>query len=50
MFEVQRLDGEYCASQEIAGCQPFGVWPLSQAAEARFGASSWLSYAPWLHP
>lgn len=38
---MQQLDGDYFASEEISGCQHFGVWPLSQAAEACFGASSW---------
>jgi catechol 2,3-dioxygenase-like lactoylglutathione lyase family enzyme len=38
---LHRLDGDYFATQEIDGCQHFGVWPLSQAAEACFGTSSW---------
>jgi catechol 2,3-dioxygenase-like lactoylglutathione lyase family enzyme len=34
-------DGEYWHSEEIAGSKHFGVWPLSQAAEACFGTRSW---------
>src|SRR4051794_11755469 len=34
-------DGEYFHSEEIAGSKHFGVWPLSQAAEACFGTPSW---------
>jgi catechol 2,3-dioxygenase-like lactoylglutathione lyase family enzyme len=38
---LKQLDGEYFASEEIPGCRHFGVWPLSQAAEACFGNPSW---------
>jgi catechol 2,3-dioxygenase-like lactoylglutathione lyase family enzyme len=31
----------YHHSERIAGCKSFGVWPLSQAAEACFGTSEW---------
>jgi catechol 2,3-dioxygenase-like lactoylglutathione lyase family enzyme len=34
-------DGEYWHSEKIGGSKHFGVWPLSQAAEACFGAPSW---------
>jgi hypothetical protein len=27
--------GDYLHSEQIAGCKSFGIWPLSQAAEAR---------------
>jgi catechol 2,3-dioxygenase-like lactoylglutathione lyase family enzyme len=39
-----RLDGEgdgYYSSGAIPGSNHFGVWPLSQAAEACFGTSEW---------
>ncbi len=32
---------EYHHSEQIAGCKSFGIWPLSQAAEACFGTSEW---------
>jgi catechol 2,3-dioxygenase-like lactoylglutathione lyase family enzyme len=32
---------EYAFSEEIGGCKHFGVWPLSQAAQACFGTSDW---------
>ena len=38
---LKQLDGDYFASEEIAGCTHFGVWPLKQAAEACFGSSTW---------
>jgi catechol 2,3-dioxygenase-like lactoylglutathione lyase family enzyme len=38
------LEGEgdgYYSSGSIPGCNHFGVWPLSQAAEACFGTPQW---------
>ena len=38
------LEGQgngYFHSERIAGCKSFGVWPLSQAAEACFGMPRW---------
>jgi catechol 2,3-dioxygenase-like lactoylglutathione lyase family enzyme len=38
------LEGEgdgYHHSEQIAGCKSFGIWPLSQAAEACFGTPRW---------
>jgi catechol 2,3-dioxygenase-like lactoylglutathione lyase family enzyme len=38
------LEGEgdgYYHSERIAGCKSFGIWPLSQAAEACFGTDQW---------
>ena len=32
---------DYHHSEQIAGCKSFGVWPLSQAAEACFGTAQW---------
>jgi len=34
-------DDEYWHSEKIAGSKHFGVWPLSQAAQACFGTPSW---------
>jgi catechol 2,3-dioxygenase-like lactoylglutathione lyase family enzyme len=36
----------YYHSEQIAGCKSFGIWPLSQAAEACFGASEWPAERP----
>lgn len=36
-------DGEYFHSESIGGSKHFGVWPLSQAAEACFGSRDWPS-------
>lgn len=38
---LKQLDGEYFATDEVAGCGHFGVWPLAQAAEACFGTRTW---------
>ncbi|MHB1517512.1 MAG: VOC family protein [Acidimicrobiales bacterium] len=38
------LQGEgdgYCHSEQITGCKSFGIWPLSQAAQACFGTDQW---------
>ena len=40
------LTGEgdgYLHSEDIDGCKSFGVWPLSQAAQACFGMPDWPS-------
>ena len=39
-------DGEYWHSEEIVGSKHFGVWPLSQAAEACFGTTDWPADRP----
>jgi catechol 2,3-dioxygenase-like lactoylglutathione lyase family enzyme len=40
------VGGEYVHSERIDGCKHFGVWPLSQAAEACFGTTQWPSERP----
>jgi catechol 2,3-dioxygenase-like lactoylglutathione lyase family enzyme len=42
-------DGEYYHSERIGGCKHFGVWPLSQAAEACFGTPQWPAERPVPH-
>jgi catechol 2,3-dioxygenase-like lactoylglutathione lyase family enzyme len=39
-------DGEYVHSEQIDGCKHFGIWPLSQAAEACFGTTKWPTERP----
>jgi catechol 2,3-dioxygenase-like lactoylglutathione lyase family enzyme len=39
-------DGGYYHSEQIGGSKHFGVWPLSQAAEACFGTSEWPAGRP----
>jgi catechol 2,3-dioxygenase-like lactoylglutathione lyase family enzyme len=41
--------GEYHHSEQIAGCKSFGIWPLSQAAEACFGTPEWPAERPVPH-
>ena len=36
----------YVFSEKIGGSKHFGVWPLSQAAEACFGTTTWPSSRP----
>ena len=38
--------GEYLHSEQVAGCKSFGIWPLSQAAEACFGTPKWPAKRP----
>jgi catechol 2,3-dioxygenase-like lactoylglutathione lyase family enzyme len=38
---LEKKDGEYYASEAVDGSKHFGVWPLSQAAEACFGTKEW---------
>ncbi|MHB8431886.1 MAG: glyoxalase [Acidimicrobiales bacterium] len=43
------LQGEgdgYCHSEQITGCKSFGIWPLSQAAQACFGTDQWPTERP----
>jgi catechol 2,3-dioxygenase-like lactoylglutathione lyase family enzyme len=35
--------GEYYSSGEVGGSKHFGVWPLSEAAQACFGTEEWPS-------
>jgi catechol 2,3-dioxygenase-like lactoylglutathione lyase family enzyme len=34
-------DGDYFSSEDIGGSKHFGVWPLTQAAQACFGTPDW---------
>jgi catechol 2,3-dioxygenase-like lactoylglutathione lyase family enzyme len=43
------LEGQgnrYYHSEQIGGCKSFGIWPLSQAAEACFGTPRWPAERP----
>jgi hypothetical protein len=37
---------EYYASEKVDGCKHFGIWPLSEAAEACFGTATWPAERP----
>lgn len=44
---LKRHEGDdYYFSEEIAGSRHFGVWPLSQAADACFGSPHWPADRP----
>jgi catechol 2,3-dioxygenase-like lactoylglutathione lyase family enzyme len=38
--------GDYQHSEQIDGCKSFGIWPLSQVAEACFGSPEWPAERP----
>jgi catechol 2,3-dioxygenase-like lactoylglutathione lyase family enzyme len=39
---LKRHEGdEYYSSEEVGGSKHFGVWPLTQAAQACFGTDDW---------
>jgi catechol 2,3-dioxygenase-like lactoylglutathione lyase family enzyme len=47
---LQRHEGDdYYFSENIVGSKHFGLWPLSQAAEACFGTPVWPSDRPIPH-
>jgi hypothetical protein len=40
-------EGDGCYhSEQITGCKSFGIWPLSQAAQACFGTDQWPAERP----
>jgi catechol 2,3-dioxygenase-like lactoylglutathione lyase family enzyme len=43
---LEGQDSGYRHSEQIAGCKSFGIWPLSQAAEACFGTPDWPAERP----
>jgi catechol 2,3-dioxygenase-like lactoylglutathione lyase family enzyme len=43
-FEGQ--DGDYVFTHELDGTKHFGLWPLSEAANACFGSSEWPAEIP----
>jgi catechol 2,3-dioxygenase-like lactoylglutathione lyase family enzyme len=43
-FEGQ--DGDYVFTQKLEGTKHFGLWPLSEAANACFGTAEWPADVP----
>lgn len=41
-----QADDDYVYSEKIAGSKHFGVWPLTQAAQACFGSKRWPAEHP----
>ena len=39
-------DGDYLFTQELEGTKHFGLWPLSEAANACFGTTEWPADIP----
>lgn len=38
---LEKLADDYYASEKIGGSNHFGVWPLTEAAQACFGTADW---------
>ncbi len=38
--------GDYFHSEDVAGSKHFGIWPLTQAAQACFGTPEWPAATP----
>lgn len=45
-LEPAKAPGDYVYSEKIGGSKHFGVWPLTDAAEACFGATDWPADRP----
>lgn len=43
---LQGESDDYQHSEQIEGCKSFGIWPLSQAAQACFGTDRWPAQRP----
>lgn len=43
---LERMGGEYFASEHVEGTRHFGVWPLAEAAQACFGRPEWPADRP----
>jgi catechol 2,3-dioxygenase-like lactoylglutathione lyase family enzyme len=37
----ERSDGDYVFTEQLAGVRHFGLWPLTEAAQACFGTERW---------
>jgi catechol 2,3-dioxygenase-like lactoylglutathione lyase family enzyme len=45
-LEQHPVDANYLFSEKMDGCKHFGVWPLTQAAQACFGTNTWPADKP----
>lgn len=45
-IDLEELGPDYWVSDKVDGVRHFGLWPLSQAAEATFGAERWPDDMP----
>lgn len=43
---LERMGGEYFASEHVGGSRHFGVWPLAEAAQACVGTPEWPGDRP----
>ncbi|HEX3647451.1 MAG TPA: VOC family protein [Pseudonocardiaceae bacterium] len=45
-LRLKLMGGDYFASEDVPGSRHFGVWPLSEAAQACFGTDEWPADRP----
>jgi catechol 2,3-dioxygenase-like lactoylglutathione lyase family enzyme len=45
-LSFERNDGDYVFTEQLAGVRHFGLWPLTEAAEACFGSERWPDDVP----
>ncbi|HZK35409.1 MAG TPA: VOC family protein [Aeromicrobium sp.] len=45
-IEFEQIVGNYSYTHQLDGVKHFGLWPLSEAAQACFGASEWPADVP----
>lgn len=43
---LESESGDYHHTEQVAGCKSFGIWPLTQAAQACFGTRQWPTDRP----
>jgi catechol 2,3-dioxygenase-like lactoylglutathione lyase family enzyme len=45
-LSFERNDGDYVFTEQLGGVRHFGLWPLTEAAEACFGTTRWPEDVP----
>ena len=45
-LDFEHHEGDYVFTHELEGVKHFGLWPLSEAAQACFGAPEWPTEIP----
>ena len=45
-LDFEGRDGDYVFTHELEGTKHFGLWPLSEAANACFGTTEWPADTP----
>lgn len=45
-LSFEGVEGDYAFTHELVGAKHFGLWPLTEAANACFGTSEWPEHIP----